>query len=181
MLKRMVIGLPRSGTTWAANWLTDAGQVCAHDPLYHTHYSEWHRTYDAVSCTGISSWPDFVNAQKCPILILHRPWAEVEDALHRFDTGYNGWLDPDAERQLLRLERRGVMVAHWRNLFNPEIAAKMWHHLDMPTKFDVRRHSELTRMNVQPAQAVPPNVDHRLHERLMAELREMRERARNVV
>lgn len=181
MLKRMVIGLPRSGTTWAANWLTDAGQICAHDPLYDTHYSEWHRTYDGVSCSGIWDWPEFVAAQRCPILILHRPWAEVEESLHAFDPSYNGWLAPDAERRLLALERPGVMVVNWRGLFNPEIAARIWRHLHMPVQFSHARHKQLAAMNVQPAEAVPRDADRELHRRLMAELREKRERAKNVV
>jgi hypothetical protein len=180
MLKRMVIGLPRSGTTWAANWLTYGGETCVHDPLYHTHYSEWQR-FDGVSCSGISSWPEFVQAQKCPILILHRPWSEVEESLHNFDPGYNGWLDPDAERQLLRLERPGVMVMHWRNLFNRTKAGEIWDFLRMPAPFSPTRHGELAAMNIQPAEPVPSFADHALHSRLMAELREKRERARNVV
>lgn len=180
MLKRMVIGLPRSGTTWAANWLTYGGEVCMHDPLYHTHYREWHR-FDGVACTGIHSWPEFVRAQRCPILILHRPWAEVEASLREFDPEYNGWLDPNAERELLLLEGPNTMVMHWRNLFNRTAAAKMWDHLNMPAPFSPTRHGELAAMHIQPIQAVPDDADRELHRRLMAELREMRERARNVV
>ena len=29
----MVIGLPRSRTTWMANWLTTTDTLCLHDPL----------------------------------------------------------------------------------------------------------------------------------------------------
>lgn len=177
----MVIGLPRSGTTWAANWLTDAGQHCAHDPLYHTHYSAWHRTYDGVSCTGIFDWPEFVAAQTCPILILHRPIHEIRLSIYqRFQEGSN-WLDPEAESRLLRLERPGVMVMNWRGLFNPEMAERAWRHLHMPVQFDAVRHKELTRMRIDPIASSPADMDQELHRRLMAELREKRERARNVV
>ncbi len=181
MLKRMVIALPRSGTTWAANFFSVPGETMVHDPLYHTHYSDWNKTYDAVSCTGIYDWPEFVAAQTCPILILHRPLHEIRLSIYqRYQEGSN-WLLPDAEQRLLRLERPGVMVAHWRGLFNPEIAARMWRHLHMPAQFDAVRHKELSKMRVDPVKPEPDDADQGLHRRLMAELRERDERARNVV
>ena len=47
MIDFMVIGLPRTGTTWASNWLTTDSTQCYHDPLYHTHYEDWDEKFSA--------------------------------------------------------------------------------------------------------------------------------------
>ncbi len=177
MLKRMVIGLPRSGTTWAANWLSCGTELTVHDPLYHTHYSQWkrHPDFTGVSCTGIRNWPEFVRAQTCPILILHRPQAEVEASMRAFSPEYSEWLAPDAESCLLDLERPGVMVVNWRDLFHPFAASRIWRRLHMPSPFSEQRHRELVGMRIQPTAPLPTGIDHELHARLMLELREKRE------
>jgi len=178
MLNRMVIGLPRSGTTWAANWLTYAGELCAHDPLYHHHYEEWatHPGFTSVSCSGIWDWPEFVAAQTCPILVLHRPMGEIRASLLRFDKVDKGqWLGWDAEDKLRAIDGPNVTHAMWSDMFDTVAAAKLWRKLQMPSQFDVRRHQQLARMNVQPAEMHPSDASHQLHSRLMAELRAKRD------
>jgi len=185
MLKRMVIGLPRSGTTWAANFFSVPGETMVHDPLYHTHYSEWRKTYDAVSCTGIWDWPEFVNGlalnYDTPIVVLHRPLHAIRLSIYqRFQEGSN-WLREDAESALDAI--KGPSVAHiaWDSMFQPEMARHLWRFMRMPTQFDAVRHKELARMRIDPVASSPADMDQELHRRLMAELREKRERARNVV
>jgi hypothetical protein len=178
MLKRMVIGLPRSGTTWAANWLTYGGEVCVHDPLYHTHYRGWKWAYDAVSCTGIYQWPEFVAAQTCPVLVLHRPIGEIKASLLEFDTRAGGWwLDWDAPDKLRALDAPNIRHMKWDAMFDVCAASEMWRFLHMPSQFDARRHEQLVRMRMEPRDKSPYDADEVLHARLMAELRERKAHA----
>jgi len=177
MMKRMVIGLPRSLTTWAANWLTHDGEVCVHDPLYFKHYSEWDQTYDAVSCTGIYDWPEFIVGLKCPVLVLHRPIGHIKASLKKFDQRNGGdWLAWDADQKLLDI--RGPNIRHCRayDLLAPAPASQMWRFLEMPSQFDVVRHDQLRRMRIEPNYETPPDHDPEVHARLMAELRERKAR-----
>lgn len=178
----MVIGLPRSGTTWAANWLTAPGEVMVHDPLYYAHYSAWAHKYDAVSCTGIWRWPEFVRQQECPILVLHRPFNDIKASLAEFDEEDHGdWLIPANEDALWALEAPNLWHVDWYDLFDPKAAQKAWHHMRMPLPFSYRRHAELVRMKIEPAAPIPHDADQVLYKRLMAELQEKETRAMNVV
>jgi len=166
------MGLPRSGTTWAANWLTYGGEVCVHDPLYYTHYNDWDASYDSVSCTGIYDWPEFIAVQECPVLVLHRPVGEVRASLMDFDTHRQGaWLDWDADRRLADITAPNVLHVNWSAMFTPSKAALIWRFLHMPSQFDAVRHAQLVRMRIQPAFTHPEDADMQLHSRLMAELR----------
>ena len=178
MLKRMVIALPRSLSTWAANWLTYDGQTCVHDPLYFKHYSEWNETYDAVSCTGIHDWPEFVAAQTCPVLVLHRPIGQIKASLMKFDSrGAGEWLAWDADQKLLDIRGPNIMHCRAYDLLTPAPASQIWRFLEMPSQFDVVRHDQLRRMRVEPSYETPSDYDPEVHARLMAELRERKARA----
>lgn len=143
----MVVGLPRSGTTWAANWLTTATTLCVHDPLRLAPLADWDACLAApgrlagVSCTGAWFWPDRLSAHPARKLILHRPRAEVEASLQRL-----GLPMPPHPARLDRVE--GLHV-EWSGLFDPAIAARLWDHLTgLP--FDVERHAVLREMVVHP-------------------------------
>ena len=176
-LKRMVIGLPRSGTTWAANWLTIEGHTCVHDPLYFQHYNDWAASYEAVSCTGIYDWPEFVMRQTCPVVVLRRPIAQVRASLAEFDTERHGdWLPDDAEERLAAIQGPNIVHVKWSDMFKQPMAAQLWRFLNMPTQFDATRHNQLARMRIQPRYAMPYDADMELHARLMAELRAAKSR-----
>lgn len=172
-MKFMVIGLPRSGTTWAANWLSTDDCLVQHDPLYYRHYSEWPANYQAVSCTGIWRWPEWVNAQKCPKIILHRPESEVLASLARLGAG-------DAIRPGEGGERMSWIVgAHhfwWKNMWDSQVRARqIWKicHPDKP--FDRARWKAHVEMNVQPAlQHIKP--DRAATQRLVDEVFDMAKR-----
>lgn len=141
----MVIGLPRSGTTWAANFLSTDDCLVVHDPLNHTHYSDW-GAFDAVSCTGIWRWPAWVNAQQCPKIILERDEAEVMSALER--AGAGGIIQAGDSRRLHAIG--GGYHMHWRRLFDPAFAKLIWSLAHPGRPFPALRHRELCNMNVQP-------------------------------
>jgi len=81
----MVVAAPRSGTTWASNWLTTDTTLCLHDPLWTRHYSELDVIQSdkmlGIACTGIALFPDWLNQHPARKVILHRPLSEVDASL----------------------------------------------------------------------------------------------------
>lgn len=170
----MIIGLPRSGTTWASNWLSTQGAHCEHDPLYTSHYSDWDRQADemrddpadfpvGVSCTGIWRWPLWVNAHPARKVILHRNAAEVQNSLTQ--QGLELPIDERHAEQLWDIE--GLHVP-WCDLFDPVKAEAIWQHL-VDDEFDPARHEQLAAIQMQPNVAAL-TIDFPLQQRLWAEL-----------
>lgn len=85
MIDFMVIGLPRSGTAWAANWLTTDTTFCLHDPLAKYHHTELDGLVSdkrlGVACTGLWTQPEWLNAHPAKKVILHRPLEEINRSL----------------------------------------------------------------------------------------------------
>jgi len=169
----MVIGLPRSGTTWAANWLTTDAVFCAHDPLYAHHYEDWNKSIGlhayrngfvkaGVSCTGIWRWSDWVNEQDCPKVILHRDFDDVQDSLTELGLPR---LDDDAPYQLAQCVG---LHAPFEDLFDSTAAAAIWAHLT-DSEFNEFRHSALIDYSMQPKfESLAPDlaVTRRLYDEL---------------
>lgn len=169
MIDFMIIGLPRSATTWAANWLTTDTTHCYHDPLYTTHYEDWDGlaipdVWTGVSCTGIWRWPDWVNGHPSRKLILHRELGEVNHSL--LEIGLPP-LSVDCQDILDRVI--GLHVP-FSDVFDPEKARDLWEYLS-PTPFNPARHRELVKVEMQPqfsSLSVGEEVTRRLREELAA-------------
>jgi hypothetical protein len=77
----IVVGLPRSGTAWAANWLTTDTTHCIHDPIAKHHHTELDDLSSSkhlgVSCTGLWRFPDWLNKHPAKKVILRRDRAEI--------------------------------------------------------------------------------------------------------
>lgn len=167
----MVVGLPRSGTTWAANWLDAEATTCVHDPLYLRHYSEWDEAYGrhdmvaGVACTGIWRWTEWLNAHPARKLVLRRPLAEVNESMERIG------LDPLTHADEARINEVDGWHVPCRDLFDPERARRVWEYLAGEGWFDPGRHARLVRMVVEPDMPrVLREADLELNQRLTAEL-----------
>lgn len=148
MLDFMVLSAPRSGSTWAANWLTTERVMCLHDPVLE------HRIEDldlipheqvqlGISCTALALLPDAVNRHRARKVILHRDRLDIDASLVRIGLSalskrWDGALD--------KLEGKHV---HYSDLFDPRKACQIWQHLT-ETDFDPFRHGRLARMRVTP-------------------------------
>jgi hypothetical protein len=150
MIEFMIVALPRSGTTWAANWLTTGALHCIHDPLRLAHYADWDAELSCggkrtgLACTGAWNWPEWLNAHPARKVILHRPLDEVTASLARI--GLPGDAPLKGAPKLDEIE--GLHV-QWTDLFDAAGAAAIWAHLTgLP--FDGLRHAALREMNVQP-------------------------------
>lgn len=143
----MVLSAPRSGSTWVSNWLTTEGSLCLHDPVL-SHSPE---DLDALpcdrmlglSCTGLGLLPDFVNAHPARKVIIHRDFKEVNRSLLAIGLSP---LPRSWEEALYKLDGKHV---DFRDLFRSTTAAEIYQFLT-GRPFDSARHSNLTRMHIDP-------------------------------
>lgn len=147
MLDFIIVGLPRSATTWAANFFTTEQAVCLHDPLYTRHYQDldsirFEGKKVGVACTGLWRFPHFLNAHKAPVLVLRRPLSEVNDSLTAIG------LPPCSEEDEAQLATLKGANYPFADLFNPFYAAQMCDMFGLP--FDADRHAELCQIEMQP-------------------------------
>jgi len=167
MLDFIIVGLPRSGTTWAANFFTTDTTLCLHDPLYRHHYADLDRLPTngkrlGISCTGIWRFPTWLNAHPAKKIILRRPLVEVNGSMA--DIGLPGLTEADL------LQVAGLKGEHflYSDMFNPYYARQMCEALEIP--FDEDRHAELVQIEMQPKfSGLTINRD--VTRRLVAEIR----------
>ncbi len=143
----MVLGAPRSGTTWASNWLTTEKTLCLHDPLLiHAETELDDIPCDrllGISCTALPLHADFVNAHPAPKVIVHRSREAIDQSLvaiglTRLRAHWDGALN--------RLEG---MHVDYRSLFQPKPARDIFEYLThLP--FDEARHRQLSEMYIEP-------------------------------
>jgi hypothetical protein len=148
MLSFIVTGLPRSGTTWVANWLTTDNTLCIHDPVYKYTLEELDTLQTdkllGVSCTGIWKLPTFLNEHKARKIIIHRDLDEINDSLvNEIET------NPISESQAKLLDSIDGLHVKFNDLFDP-IKAKELYEYALNKSFDPVRHAYLVEMNVQP-------------------------------
>lgn len=143
MISFMVLGLPRSGTAWAANWLTTDRSLCLHEPLFEHHYSDLDGIETdkvlGISCTGSSMFRSWVNGHPARKVILHRDRAEVDASLARIG------MDPVPPS--VNLDGIDGLHVHWLDLF--ERPDRVWNLVFPGWRMDVERHAMLRRLRVQ--------------------------------
>jgi hypothetical protein len=166
LIKFMIIAAPRSGTAWAANWLTTDATLCLHDPMFEHHYSELDALPSGkvlgIACTGLFYFTDWLNKHPARKVILHRE----EQAINRsLDEIGMPTLAPNVTRLLDMVD--GLHV-DWRTLWDdPETIYK---HLLPEFFFDAERFHAIRGMNVQRRiQDIRVNRD--ASRRLIAEMR----------
>lgn len=149
MISFMVLGGPRSATTWVANLLTTDHTLCLHDPLL-----EYTRAYLdqivipgkklGISCTSALLFPEWLAAHRAKKIILYREPREINVALEQL-----GLTPIDPHKHAARLNLLpDVRVYHWESVFHGATAAAICRYFDVP--FCPHRHNELRGMNIQP-------------------------------
>lgn len=161
----MVLAAPRSGTTWAANWLTTDTSICIHDPIMKMTKEDL-LTLESpraigVSCTGLALFPNWVNSHPAKKVILHRDLGEIDLSLTRIG------MTPISEQWRGVLDRIEGVHLDWREMFaRPRYMYE--YLLDKP--FDPERWAILRETNVQP-HFESLVVNKQATTRLMADLR----------
>lgn len=156
MIDFMIIAAPRSGTAWAANWLTDAHSFCHHDPLFERHYAEFDDMDRVdgrqlgISCTGIANFPEYLKTHPAKKVILHRREDQVQDSCSAigFPPMPTGFFE--------KLKAIDGLHVPWTYLFHkPE---GIHRYLFGDRLFDARRHALLVQLNVQrDLESIRPN------------------------
>ena len=143
MIEFMVIGLPRSRTTWLANLLTTTATFCMHDPLSQYTFPELNQ-YTCKKTFGIADTAIYsllggrLNAHPAKKLIIHRPISEINASLGRHQVSQS-----DADE----LDKIKGLHIDFKDI--NKMGKRIWKHL-IGTEFDSERFDELTLMNVQP-------------------------------
>lgn len=149
MIEFMVIAAPRSGTTWAANWLTTNDTLCLHDPLHTRHYNDLDLIKSdkhlGISCTGIRMFGEFLAKHPARKVILHRDPTEINASLSEI-----GLPEIDGEKVSTMLQSIKGLHFQWTDLFS-ERQAELIHEFLLEKPFDTERHQVLMAMSIEPA------------------------------
>lgn len=140
MVEFMLLAAPRSGTAWAANWLTTDRTLCLHEPLYEHTLAELDvrdgsRTL-GMACT-VSALLG-VNRHPARKVVLHREPKEIRESMVAL--GIEGDYDFTA------LGNVEGQHHHWLDLFNNP---KPIYEYLLQQSFDEVRHEQLRRFNIQ--------------------------------
>lgn len=141
----IALGLPRSGTTWLANWLTTDRSLCLHDPFSRALPETW----DAggkrlgISCTGAYLMPGWLEAQACPVAVIERDPAACDASLEAMGLPTT-WP--------LRRAFKAARGQRWRfeDIWHEDKARELWAFLLPGIAFDAPRYRLLRGMQVQP-------------------------------
>lgn len=141
----IVLGLPRSGTTWLANWLTTDKSLCLHDPWAQGKPETWPRDCRkfGISCTGSYLLPAWLAQQDCPVAIIERDPTACDASL--WEIGF-----PDTGDMRSYLDRVNGRRWKFEDVWEEEGAAELWSFLLPGIAFDAIRYRQLRLMQVQP-------------------------------
>lgn len=143
MIEFMLIAAPRSGTAWAANWLTTDSTLCLHEPTARWTPQEWDTLRSerrlGVACTvSAALHRDFLNAHPARKVVLHRDINEIRASMRALSIA--------GDYDVGVLEQINGQHYEWSELFsNP---APIYEFL-IGKPFDAERHTELLAFNIQ--------------------------------
>lgn len=140
----IVVGLPRSGTTWLANWLTTDRSLCLHDPFNELpeHWPRDARRF-GISCTGAYLMPRWLREQACPVAVIERDPMACDASLAAMGHGNTSRL----RERFSNVEGRRYAFA---DLWDEDKARELWEFLLPGIPFDAIRYRLLRAMQVQP-------------------------------
>lgn len=144
-LEFIVLGLPRSGTTWLANWLTTDSSLCLHDPFAIGLPESWpcDERRRGISCTGAALMPHWLAGYHCPIAVIERDPKACDRSLAQLGL-------PDTATYAHALRAAPGRRFAFSNLWSEECAAELWAYLLPGMPFDALRYRLLRAMRVQP-------------------------------
>jgi len=151
MLDFIVVGLPRSATTWAANWLTTEKSTCWHDatgfalPEELDKYNSM-KKYKGISCTGAWMWKEWFENHTAKKIILERDTDEINASLVELG------IPPLTTKAIDYFNSIQGYRVKYTDLFDKP--KEIWNRLLPNLDFDGERHEELLKMNIQPIERV---------------------------
>ncbi len=152
MIDFMIVGLPRSGTAWLANWFTTERSICWHEPLWQRSLAE----LDAMKGAGLFGIADTqltlmdadeLNRHPAKKMIVHRELGDVNFSLAKLG------LPAMQDEHKWKLDEIGGYHITFHDLFHVERFRPAAEWL-LPVAFDTARYSLLKNLNIQNAQAI---------------------------
>lgn len=141
----IVLGLPRSATTWLSVWLTTDRSLCLHDPFATALPEHWPRDERrlGISCTGAYLFPRWLEQHECPVAIIER----VPEACDRSMQGIGM-----GDTSILQNPLRETEGRRWRfdEIWHEEKARELWAFLLPGIPFDALRYRLLKDIQIQP-------------------------------
>lgn len=153
MIEFMILGGPRSATSWMSNWLTTDKTYCFHDPLTEYKIPRLEQVTIpgrrlGISCTCSYLYPNWVLNHKARKILLYRPIEEINRA---HDAIGLQRIDPEVHNRLFgALADAGIPVWDWQAPFQLKLAVDIWRHLLPDIPFDPYRWNLLVGLNCQP-------------------------------
>lgn len=147
MIDFMVVGLPRSGTAWLANWFTTSKSLCLHEPLLKFDLPALDARKDqqffGISDTCLHLLDiDTLNRHPARKLIVHRRLREINDSLSKLG------LPLMKDEHKWRLDEIGGWHIFFDELFDVK-CFRPAHKWLVPVEFNQERYDMLCGMNVQ--------------------------------
>lgn len=141
----IVIGLPRSGTTWIANWLTTDRSLCLHDPFAIAMPEAWERDRRkfGISCTLSYLLDGWLDRFDCPVAIIDRNTEACDASLQAM-----GFSDTKVLQHAFSQAKGRVFS--FDDLWLEPSARALWSYVLPGEPFDVLRYRQLVRTQVQP-------------------------------
>lgn len=153
MIKYIVTGLPRSGTAWAAAWLSTHETLCLHEPMRTTTLMDLHRSemMVGISDTSLFTQHALVNRLNVPCIKLFRDLREIHISLRRIgiDDRREELITTNSAHDLCRI--KGVSF-RWDDLFTPEAAKRISEICGVP--WSPERHAVFRELNIQNSAAI---------------------------
>jgi hypothetical protein len=145
----LILGYPRSATTWLANLFTTEKSICLHEPIATMTMDEIkdHQIegrYFGASCTGLWMNPEWVNSLDCPVVYIDRDKATCDTDL--IDIG----IQPIPDYIYKRHEQLKCPMVKFSSVWDENVMEEVWNYLLPHVKFDKLRYNVLKEFNVQP-------------------------------
>jgi len=153
MIDFALVGLPRSGTTWFANWLTTDRSLCLHDPFAQGLPDSWPKDdrRRGISCTLAYLIPGWLERVGCPVAVIERDPSECQESAEKLQFPTEVHAPNDACMTLRKsLDLTDGRRWQYTDIWNEEKARDLWAFLLPEIPFDAIRYRELRRMQVQP-------------------------------
>lgn len=158
----LVLGLPRSRTSWLAHFLSYRDWNCGHDELRHMRSLDDVKAWFSQPCvgsaeTGAAPWWRLIEryAPSARIVLVRRPKAEVIESLMRipgvaFDRSHLERLVRQLDRKLDQIEGRtaNVLSVPFDRLDDEATCARIFEHC-LPYHHDHAHWQNLAAVNIQ--------------------------------
>lgn len=158
MIPFLITGMPRSGTTWCANFFTTGSTFCYHEAMVGCATVEGYakKLYRAPgklvgdSDSGIEAWLPAILKELpySPLIVIDRNQEDVAISLHRLghypgDEAFANMLETHKEA----LDRASLVIP-FSTLFEATTLRSMWDRIGISEPFSMPRWEMLTKIKV---------------------------------